>query len=141
MQALDETGSTGTCELIQLKESFQTYVNSKGGESKLTGEKARKPRPYNIVENALHRGGIEAEALSVSHSLEGATAYILHTSACLSSTGDFLLFHGYKGDENTRCAERAAEVEPVAMICEGYVVELKPGRQRRAGQGSRQRAC
>jgi len=43
MQALDETGSTGTCELISLKESFQTYINSKGGESKLQGEKAKKP--------------------------------------------------------------------------------------------------
>jgi hypothetical protein len=39
MKALDETGSTGTCELISLKESFQTYINSKGGESKLQGEK------------------------------------------------------------------------------------------------------
>ncbi|MGD0717334.1 MAG: hypothetical protein ABR979_04615 [Halobacteriota archaeon] len=50
VQALDETGSTGTCELISLKESFQTYVNSKGADSKLYGEKAKKPRPYNIVE-------------------------------------------------------------------------------------------
>jgi ribonuclease J len=113
MQALDETGSTGTCELISLKESFQTYVNSKGGESKLTGEKAKKPRSYNIVEKSFTVGEIEAEALSVSHSLEGAAAYILHTS-----TGDFR-FHGYKGDETRRFVERAAEVEPVAMICEG----------------------
>jgi hypothetical protein len=50
MKALDETGSTGTCELISLKESFQTYINSKGGESKLHLEKAKKPWPYNIVE-------------------------------------------------------------------------------------------
>jgi mRNA degradation ribonuclease J1/J2 len=81
MQALDETGSSGTCELISLKESFQTYVNSKGGESKLTGEKAKKPRPYNVVEDPFIVAGLEAEALPVSHSLEGATAYILHTSA------------------------------------------------------------
>jgi len=80
MQALDETGSTGTCELISLKESFQTYVNSKGAESKLYGEKAKKLRPYNIVENRFTVGGLEAEALPVSHSLEGATAYILQTS-------------------------------------------------------------
>src|SRR5665811_1129891 len=66
MQALDETGSTGTCELISLKESFQTYVNGKGGESKLQGEKAKKPRPYNIVENSFTVGGLDAEALPVS---------------------------------------------------------------------------
>ena len=64
-------------------------------------------------------GGLEAEALPVSHSLEGATAYILHTSAGpVVYTGDFR-FHGYKGDETRRFVERAAEVEPVAMICEG----------------------
>src|SRR5450756_2528934 len=98
MQALDETGSTGTCELISLKESFQTYVNGKGGESKLQGEKAKKPRPYNIVESSFTVGGLDAEALPVSHSLEGATAYILHTSAGpVVYTGDFR-FHGYKGD-------------------------------------------
>ena len=119
MQALDETGSSGTCELISLKESFKTYISSKGGESKLQGEKTKKPRPYNIVENRFTVGGLEAEALPVSHSLEGATAYILHTSAGpVVYTGDFR-FHGYKGDETRRFVERAAEVEPVAMICEG----------------------
>jgi ribonuclease J len=119
MLALDETGSTGTCELISLKESFQTYVNSKGGESKLHGEKAKKLRPYNVVEDAFTVGEIEAEALSVSHSLEGATAYILHTSAGpIVYTGDFR-FHGYKGGETKQFVERAAEVEPIAMICEG----------------------
>lgn len=119
MQALDETGSTGTCELISLKESFKTYVNKKGDESKLHGEKAKKPRPYNIVEDKFTVGGLEAEALPVSHSLEGATAYILHTSAgAVVYTGDFR-FHGYKGDETRRFVEKAAEVNPVAMICEG----------------------
>jgi ribonuclease J len=119
MQALDETGSSGTCELISLKQSFKTYINNKGGESKLQGEKTKKPRPYNIVDNRFTVGELEAEALPVSHSLEGATAYILHTSAGpVVYTGDFR-FHGYKGDETRRFVERAAEVEPVAMICEG----------------------
>jgi len=119
MQALDETGSTGTCELISLKTSFQTYINSKGGESKLMGEKAKKPRPYNIVDSSFTVGELDVEALPVSHSLEGATAYILHTNAGpVVYTGDFR-FHGYKGDETRRFVERAAAVEPVAMICEG----------------------
>jgi ribonuclease J len=119
MQALDETGSSGTCELISLKESFKTYVNKKGEESKLYGEKAKKPRPYNIVEKRFTIGGLDVEALPVSHSLEGATAYILQTSAGpIVYTGDFR-FHGYKGDETRRFVERVAEVEPVVMICEG----------------------
>jgi ribonuclease J len=94
-------------------------VNKKGDESKLYGEKAKKPRPYNMVENRFTVGELDVEALPVSHSLEGATAYILQTSAGpVVYTGDFR-FHGYKGDETRRFVERAAEVEPVAMICEG----------------------
>jgi len=119
MQALDETGSSGTCELISLKESFKTYTNKQGSESKMTGEKTKKPRTYFDVNGSFDVGELDVEALPVSHSLEGATAYILHTSAGpVVYTGDFR-FHGYKGDETRRFVERAAEVEPVAMICEG----------------------
>lgn len=123
MQALDETGSTGTCELISLKESFKTYISSRGTESKLKGEEAKKPRPYNIIEGAFNAGGLEVEALPVSHSLEGATSYILYTSAGpVVYTGDFR-FHGYKGDETRQFVQRAAEVEPIAMICEGTRID------------------
>jgi ribonuclease J len=119
MQALDETGSSGTCELIWLKESFKTYTNKQGAESKLTGEKSKKPRTYYDVNGSFTVGELDVEALPVSHSLEGATAYILDTSAGpVVYTGDFR-FHGYKGDETRRFVEKAAEVEPVAMICEG----------------------
>jgi len=37
-------------------------------------------------------------------------------------TGDFR-FHGYKGDETRRFVERAAAVEPIAVICEGTRVD------------------
>jgi ribonuclease J len=58
-------------------------------------------------------------ATLLNYALEGATAYILHTTAGpVVYTGDFR-FHGYKGDETRRFVERAAAVEPVAMICEG----------------------
>jgi ribonuclease J len=52
MQALDETGSSGTCELISLKESFKTYTNKQGAESKMTGEKTKKPR--SITKRRAH---------------------------------------------------------------------------------------
>jgi ribonuclease J len=119
MQALDETGSSGTCELISLKESFTTYTNKQGSESKLTGEKTKKPRTYNEAKGSFNVGELDVEALPVSHSLEGATAYILETSSgSVVYTGDFR-FHGYKGDLTRKFAERAAEVDPVALICEG----------------------
>jgi ribonuclease J len=119
MQALDETGSSGTCELISLKESFKTYTNKQGTESKLTGEKIKKPRTYFDAKGTFTVGDLEVEALPVSHSLEGANSYILETSSgSVVYTGDFR-FHGYKGDLTRKFAERAAEVDPVALICEG----------------------
>src|SRR5659263_97575 len=119
MQALDETGSSGTCELISLKESFKTYTNKQGAESKMTGEKIKKPRTYYEAKGTFTVGDLMVEALPVSHSLEGANSYILETSAgSVVYTGDFR-FHGYKGDLTRRFAERAAEVDPIALICEG----------------------
>jgi ribonuclease J len=119
MQALDETGSTGTCELISLKESFKTYTNKKGDESRLTGDKTKKQRIYHTVSRSFNVGELSVEALPVSHSLEGATAYILETSAgSIVYTGDFR-FHGYKGDLTREFMERAADCDPAALICEG----------------------
>ena len=119
MQALDETGSTGTCELISLKESFKTYTNKKGDESRLKGDKTKKPRIYHTVSDPFNVGELAVDALQVSHSLEGATAYILETSAgSVVYTGDFR-FHGYKGDLTQAFMERAADYDPIALICEG----------------------
>jgi mRNA degradation ribonuclease J1/J2 len=71
-------------------------------ESKLKGEQAKKPRPYEIVEGPFDAAGIAAEALPVSHSVEGATAYTPDPSAgAVVYTGDFRL-HGYKGNQTYR---------------------------------------
>ena len=96
---MDETGSTGRTELIWLKESFKTYINKNGGESRLKGDKTEKPRIYHIPNGTFAVEDLEVEPWPVSHSLEGAIAYILHTSVGpIVYTGDFR-FHGYKGDD------------------------------------------
>ncbi len=124
MQALDETGSTGTTELIWLKESFKMYINKKGEYSRSTGEKTEKERIYNVRDNEKFEiKNLTVEALPVSHSLEGATAYIIHTSkGPIVYTGDFR-FHGYRGELTRKFVKRAAEVEPIAMICEGTRID------------------
>ncbi|MEM2918857.1 MAG: MBL fold metallo-hydrolase [Candidatus Altiarchaeota archaeon] len=121
MQALDETSSTGTTELIWLRESFKIYVNKNGECSRLIGEKTKKERTYEIVEDGkkFKVGDIEIEPLAVNHSLEGATSYIIHTEkGPIIYTGDFR-FHGYKGELTKKFVERATKVEPIALICEG----------------------
>jgi len=124
MQALDETGSTGTTELIWLKESFKMYINKKGEPSRLIGERTKKERTYSIIDEKTFRiGDMEIEALPVSHSLEGATAYIIHTGkGPVIYTGDFR-FHGYKGDLTRKFVKHAADVEPVALMIEGTRID------------------
>ena len=124
LQAFDDTGKTGTNELIDLKESFKTYINKKGEESRLKGDKTKIPRTYNMIDSKKFKvGPLEVEALPVSHSLLGATAYIIHTSAGpVVYTGDFR-FHGYLGDLTKKFVEKAAEAEPVALLCEGTRID------------------
>lgn len=125
MQALDETSSTGTTELIWLRESFKIYTNRKGECSRLMGEKTKKERVYNIVEDGkkFKIGDVEIEPLAVNHSLEGATAFALYTEkGPIVYTGDFR-FHGYKSELTEKFVKRATEVEPIALICEGTRID------------------
>ena len=122
MQALDETGSTGTTELIYLKESFKTYTNKKGEQSRLHSR--RIERIYNIIDNKKFQiGDLEIEPLPVSHSLEGATSYIIHTErGPIVYTGDFR-FHGYKGHLTEKFIKRSADLQPLALITEGTRID------------------
>lgn len=121
MQSMDETGSSGTCEYVALRESFQTYKNKDGEDSRSKGAATEKPRTYN-TSDSFRVGELGVESLSVSHSLEGAAAYILHSEAgSIVYTGD-LRFHGYKGDLTREFVERAAEADAIALICEGTYI-------------------
>jgi len=124
MTALDETGSTGFSELIYLRDSFKTYVNKKGGVSRLTGEKTKKEREYHIIDNKRFKvNNLEVEAHPVNHSLEGASAFIVHSSVGpVVYTGDFR-FHGYGGGFSRDFVKRAAEAEPKILLLEGTRVD------------------
>jgi len=124
MQSIDDTGSTGKTELVWFKDSFKTYRNTRGGISRLTGEKTEKLRSYQIIDRSKFKiNDLEIEALPVSHSLEGANAYIIHSEkGPIIYTGD-LRFHGYKGGLTKEFVKYASSLEPIAMICEGTRID------------------
>ena len=121
LQSMDDTGTTATSEFITLKEKFKTYTNKKGEISRLKGAATEKPRIYHTSDSFCIEE-LDVERWPVSHSLEGAAAYILHgDEGSVVYTGD-LRFHGYKGDLTRRFVERAAEVDAAALICEGTYI-------------------
>jgi ribonuclease J len=64
-------------------------------------------------------GNLTVEPIHVDHSIPAAYGFIIHTSAGpVVYTGD-LRRHGPRKDLTEEFIERAKEVEPVALICEG----------------------
>jgi mRNA degradation ribonuclease J1/J2 len=84
-----------------------------------SGEKTKKPRIYHTQHDLFTVWNLAVEPSPVSHSLEGATAYILYTCAgSIVYTGDSR-FRGYKGELTKKFTKRATEIEPSIMLCEG----------------------
>lgn len=72
---------------------------------------------------------LEVKPIHVDHSLPGAYGYIIYTSAGpVVYTGDFR-FHGMKSEMSNEFIEKAAEENPVAMICEGTTFGRKEKEQ------------
>ena len=125
MHALDETGSSGFCELIDMKESFKCGPKKTGGYKRLDSRDIPpKPRTFNVIDGKKFKiNELEIESCPVSHSLPGATAYIIHTSkGAIVYTGDFR-FHGYSGKLTDEFVKRATDSEPVVMMCEGTRID------------------
>lgn len=67
--------------------------------------------------------GIPVKRFPVDHSVFGASAFAVETSAgWVVYTGD-LRCHGRAGEDTRRFAQQAAQLEPVLLICEGTHVE------------------
>ncbi len=64
-------------------------------------------------------GGLRVRAFPVDHSIPGATAFAVETTAgWIVYTGDLRL-HGARGHLTRRFLEEAAALEPLALVCEG----------------------
>ena len=81
------------------------------------------PAPESL---RTHVGGLEVRAYPVDHSIMGALAYAVETSAgWVVYTGDFRM-HGKNGHLTRKFAEEVSKLAPIALICEGTRVHPKP---------------
>ena len=82
----------------------------------------RKPpteRTFKTFNGKFKIGSLEIEPCPVDHSVPGAMAFIIHTSAGpIVYTGDLRL-HGTNPQTTHDFIKKAADAKPVAMICEG----------------------
>lgn len=134
LSSMEDTGSGGFCEFINLQKTFQTRPNKRGeGITKVKGEEAKEARKFQGLSDndVINIGGLKIEAIAVNHSIPGATGYLIHTQkGVIAYTGD-LRFHGYGGELTTEFVSRAAEAEPVALICEGTRIDQTESRTER----------
>ena len=91
-----------------------------------------RTRPYNRKDPLIERtvntfrtggkfkvGSLEVEPIHVDHSVPGAYGFIIYTSeGPIAYTGDIRL-HGTKSQMTRDFIEKAKEVKPIALICEG----------------------
>ncbi|MFH1637278.1 MAG: MBL fold metallo-hydrolase [Candidatus Woesearchaeota archaeon] len=120
LQALQESGTYQYGDFVVFREYY-----SRSRKNREVVE-----RPFEIFKPGEVKkiGGLKVESWPVDHSLPGACGYIIHTSSGpLVYTGDFR-FHGHKSDSTERFFERAQEVKPKLMLCEGTNIDERPGR-------------
>jgi len=91
-----------------------------------------RTRPYNRKDPPIERtvntfrtgdkfkvGSLEIEPIHVDHSVPGAYGFIIYTSeGPIAYTGDIRL-HGTNSQMTRDFIEKAKEVKPIALICEG----------------------
>ncbi len=71
------------------------------------------------LQRAKTVGGLEVRAFPVDHSIPGACAFAVKTSAgWVAYTGD-LRFHGQVSESTQRFMEELRKLRPVALLCEG----------------------
>jgi ribonuclease J len=123
LTAVENTSTSGLTDFLTYKETFKLRPKKTGGQMRVKGEEAKTARDFRVIEERAVIGEVAIEALPVNHSIPGALGFIIHTSAgAVVYTGD-LRFHGYGGELSTRFVERAAEIKPIALICEGTRIE------------------
>lgn len=125
--ALEVTSNTGFTDYTSFTHTFQLRPRKRGeGVTRIEGKEARGPRDFRSLEGfqgLIQVGPVAVEAVPVNHSLPGACAYIVHTSAgAIVYTGD-IRFHGYSGKLSREFVSRAAAAKPVALIAEGTRIE------------------
>jgi len=128
LHAIEVTSGSGLTDFTTCTENFQIVPKKSGdGFTRLKGAAAKSDRDFRVFEESAGPveigGGVKVEAVPVNHSLPGACGYIVHTSeGAVVYTGD-IRFHGYGGRLTQRFLERASEIQPLALVCEGTRID------------------
>ncbi len=117
-------------------EKFRYYENSKGKLSRIEkGGKARQRWEHPLSSKPGRIGSLDIEMIRVDHSLPGAAAYIIHTSAgTIAYTGD-LRFHGKHPEYTREFVEKAASEDIDLLITEGTRVARKQDMEKERTEG------
>jgi ribonuclease J len=131
---LDERIPIVCSEITQAYAKALLEVGTRGLETEIYNFKRRPlfntrdepvDRQFIFTESGkeMKIGGNSITPCSVDHSVLGATAYVLRTSAgTIVYTGD-LRFHGKLAKLSEKFAETAAKAEPDIMLCEGTRID------------------
>lgn len=127
LECIQETGSNTFSDLIDACEAFKFYKNKKGDLSRVDRKKKEYiyKRDFKIMEadERISIGSIEVEMVPVDHSLPGACGFIIYTDeGNVVYTGD-IRFHGPNGHLSRLFVEKARNVAPRWMLCEGTRVD------------------
>ena len=118
MEAFETYGSE---EYLSIKTSFKHVESKKGGLKRMTSrdEGCVSPRKVETTRKKFRVGDLKITPVPVDHSLPGACAYIIETSAGnIVYTGD-LRFHGRNASFSRDFVKKASKAKPVLMLCEG----------------------
>jgi ribonuclease J len=130
---LEQTTSQGVNDYCTWCPSFRLHpmANGKGMKKARSSdlEDEKVTREYITMPGDSHHqlNDIDIEAYPVDHSLPGANAYIIKTSAGnVAYTGD-LRFHGYDSAATGEYVKKLEETDIKALLCEGTNAVESPG--------------
>lgn len=131
MDCVQKTSTGSFIDLTNACESFRYYGNTKGGQSRVNRQIAKKKteylhdRNFEIMEpyNRINVGSLDVEMIPVDHSLPGACGYIIYTNqGNIVYTGD-IRFHGSNGNLSEKFVKKAKAASPKWLICEGTRID------------------
>ena len=99
-------------EILSFKPRTAAGIDRKADEIERTVNTFRTGDKFKV-------GSLEVEPIHVDHSVPGAYGFIIYTSSGpVVYTGDIRL-HGTRPDMTEDFVKKAAEVDPIALLCEG----------------------
>jgi len=127
LKVLVDTSTTPFTDFISVVQDFSTYINRQGKVSRVTRRNKDYVQLRKFVEmeegQTYQIGDFSIEMNPLDHSIPGACGYFLHTDeGSIVYTGD-IRFHGSRKNSSKRFIQKAAEIKPKWMLCEGTRID------------------